>query len=37
VNQVNEFTAAGKLTTEQSAALLPVAEKILFNLGYWQQ
>lgn len=36
VGQVDEFTAAGKLTAEQSAALIPVAEKILFNVGYWQ-
>lgn len=34
--QVAAFTAAGKLTAQQSAALLPIAEKILFNLGYWQ-
>lgn len=37
VDQVNAFTAGRKLTAEQSAALLPVAQKILFNLGYWQQ
>lgn len=37
VAQVTEFTAAGKLTAEQSAALLPVAQKILFNVGYWVQ
>jgi hypothetical protein len=37
VDQVNAFTAGGKLTAEQSAALLPVAQKILFNQAYWQQ
>ena len=36
VAQVDEWTAAGKLTAQQSAALLPVAQKILFNVGYWQ-
>jgi hypothetical protein len=36
VTQVGEFTTAGKLTAEQSAALVPVAQKILFNVGYWQ-
>jgi hypothetical protein len=37
VDQVNSFTAGGKLTAEQSAALLPVAQKILFNQNYWLQ
>jgi hypothetical protein len=37
VDQVNAFTANGKLTQDQSAALLPTAQKLLFNLGYWQQ
>lgn len=37
VDQVNSFTAAGKLTAGQSAALLPIAQKILFNQNYWLQ
>ena len=35
VAQVKEFTSAGKLTEEQAAALVPTAEKVLFNIGYW--
>jgi hypothetical protein len=34
--QVTEFTTAGKLTAEQSDALLKTGQKVLFNLGYWQ-
>jgi len=37
VAQVNEFKTAGMLTEEQAAALIPTAEKIIFNVGYWQQ
>jgi hypothetical protein len=33
--QVTGFKNAGKLTEEQSAALLKTADKLLFNLGYW--
>jgi hypothetical protein len=36
VTQVTDFQAAGKLTEEQAAALVQTAEKLLFNLGYWQ-
>jgi hypothetical protein len=36
VVQVGEFRNAGKLTEEQAAQLLVTAEKILFNVGYWQ-
>jgi hypothetical protein len=35
VDQVNAFTDGGKLTAEQAAALLPIADQLLFNLGYW--
>ena len=34
--QVTEFTTAGKLSAEQSDALLKTGQKVLFNLGYWQ-
>lgn len=34
--QVAEFQGAGKLTPEQATTLTSVAEKITFNLGYWQ-
>nr|BFF09968.1 hypothetical protein GCM10025699_12710 [Microbacterium flavescens] len=36
VAQVDGFAASGKLTAEQSASLLPVAQKILTNVGHWQ-
>ena len=35
-DQVNAFTANGKLTAEQSAAMLPIIDQLIFNLGYWQ-
>jgi Putative esterase len=35
VSQVNEFTGNGKLTADQAATLLPIAQQLLFNLGYW--
>jgi len=35
VTQVDEFTAGGKLTAEQSAQLHAIAEKIISNVGYW--
>ncbi|UUT34638.1 alpha/beta hydrolase [Microbacterium elymi] len=37
VTQVGSFQSAGKLTAEQTAALTTTAQKILFNVGYWQQ
>jgi hypothetical protein len=35
-DQVNAFTNNGKLTAEQSAAMLPIIDQLLSNLGYWQ-
>ncbi|WP_200826252.1 alpha/beta hydrolase [Microbacterium timonense] len=37
VTQVGEFQTAGKLTAEQATGLTATAQKILFNVGYWQQ
>ena len=36
-DQVNAFTGNGKLTAEQSAAMLPIIEQLIFNLGYWSE
>lgn len=36
VVQVNELKSDGKLTEEQAASLVETAEKIIFNVGYWQ-
>jgi hypothetical protein len=36
VVQVNELKSDGKLTEEQAASLVETAEKINFNVGYWQ-
>ncbi|WP_217645641.1 esterase family protein [Microbacterium sp. cf046] len=33
--QVSEFKTAGKVTAEQAAGLDALAQKLLFNLGYW--
>ncbi|HWL76241.1 alpha/beta hydrolase-fold protein [Microbacterium sp.] len=35
VNQVISFQANGKLTADEAAGILPTAEKVLFNVGYW--
>ena len=35
VTQVNELRSSGKLTEEQAAALLPTAQQLIDNLGYW--
>jgi hypothetical protein len=37
VTQVDGLKTAGKLTEAQAAALTAIADKILFNVGYWQQ
>lgn len=34
-NQVNAFARTGKLTAEEAAALLQTAEKIRYNLDFW--
>lgn len=34
-DQVNAFTSNGKLSAEQSAAMLPIIDQLLSNLGYW--
>jgi hypothetical protein len=34
-DQVDAFTGNGKLTAEQSAAMMPIIDQLLFNLGYW--
>lgn len=36
VVQVDELKSDGKLTEEQAASLVETAEKIIFNVGYWQ-
>lgn len=36
VVQVDELKTDGKLTEEQAASLVETAEKIIFNVGYWQ-
>lgn len=36
VVQVDNFKNAGKLTEEQAGELTEEAEKIIFNVGYWQ-
>lgn len=36
VVQVNDLKSAGKLTEEEAAGLVETAEKIIFNVGYWQ-
>jgi hypothetical protein len=36
VIQVNELKSDGKLTEEQAASFVETAEKIIFNVGYWQ-
>jgi hypothetical protein len=35
-DQVSAFTGNGKLTAEQSAAMLPIIEQLIANLGHWQ-
>ncbi len=35
LDQVNGFTNSGKLTAEQSAAMVPTIQQLIFNLGYW--
>ncbi|MGC5170343.1 alpha/beta hydrolase-fold protein [Microbacterium sp. DT81.1] len=37
VAQVNAFESNGKLTEEEAAGLLVIANQLLSNLGYWQQ
>ena len=36
VAQVGEFQSAGKLTADEAAELLRVANQLISNLGYWQ-
>jgi hypothetical protein len=36
VRQVGELKSDAKLTEEQAAGLVETAEKIIFNVGYWQ-
>lgn len=36
ITQVDSFGAAGKLTHEQTTGLTTTAQKIVFNVGYWQ-
>nr|WP_274637028.1 alpha/beta hydrolase-fold protein [Microbacterium bovistercoris] len=36
-NQVSAFQSSGKLTADEVAALNATTQKILFNIGYWQQ
>jgi hypothetical protein len=36
VVQVDELKSDGKLTEAQAASLVETAEKIIFNVGYWQ-
>jgi hypothetical protein len=35
LDQVNGFTSNGKLSAEQSAAMVPTIQQLIFNLGYW--
>jgi len=37
LDQVNAFTSNGKLTAEQSAAMVPIIQQLIFNLGYWSE
>ena len=37
VDQVNELHGVGKLTDEQTSALLATAQKIISNVAFWQQ
>ena len=36
VAQIGEFQSAGKLTADEAAELLRVANQLISNLGYWQ-
>ncbi|MHC3000107.1 alpha/beta hydrolase [Microbacterium sp. HJ5] len=36
VDQVASFESDGKISAEDAAALTAIAEKVLFNVGYWQ-